>query len=312
MRIVSFLPAATEIVCALGLADRLVGVTHSCDFPESVVDSLPRVTQSLLPDDADAAAIDAAVRAAQAGGQPTFAVDIDRLRTLAPDIVLGQGLCDACAPGQALLDDALAALPNAPIRVDLSAATIDGVLETFRTVAAALGVPEAGAALVETTRTRWDAVREGVATTEERPRTLLLEWPAPPFCAGHWNPELLALAGATRAPWDAPGKPSRPVTAKEIADFAPEILILALCGFSGDRAEEEAMALSELDGFESWPCFQNNECYLVDGDAYINRPGPRLAESAEILATILHPETFTEMLPPHAVRLLTFVEEEEI
>jgi iron complex transport system substrate-binding protein len=130
----------------------------------------------------------------------------------------------------------------------------------------------------------------------------LLEWPDPPFTSGHWNPELLALANGTPGPWDAAGTPSRTLTWDEINAFAPEMVVLLACGMDAYRALDESYALLDAPGWFDLPAVKNGECYAVDGSAYFNRPGPRLAESAEILATILHPETFTEMLPAYSVQ----------
>jgi iron complex transport system substrate-binding protein len=315
LRIVSLLPSATEIICALGLADSLVAVTHECDYPAEIVRQKPVITSSVLhpapPTEEDedevaefltAAEIDAKVRAALAAGESLYQIDHEMLRSLKPDLILTQGLCDVCAVNHIAVKAAVEALGDGPTVLDLAPTSLAGVLETFRQVGAAAGVEQAAAELVARTQARWDAVREKAAGLAERPKTLLLEWPDPPFSAGHWNPELLELANGIGAPWDVPGEASRTLTWDEITAFGPEMIILMACGFDTYRALDEAWALTDAPGWYDLPAVQMGECYSVDGNAYFNRPGPRLAESAEILATVLHPETFTELLPPYSAQ----------
>lgn len=310
MRIVSLLPAAAEIVCALGLADSLVGISHDCDYPAAALAGLPVVTSSALfpatsDDDSDpptAGEIDARVRALLAAGEPIYRIDVERIRALQPDLLITQGLCDVCAMNHQAVRAVADELGDGVAVLDLSPTSLEGVLDSIRQVGAATDRATEAAALATEIRARWDAVAARVAGTTERPKTLLLEWPDPPFSAGHWNPELLDLAGATRAPWDTPGTRSRTLTWDEIQAFAPEMIVAMACGFDTYRTLDEAWALTEAPGWFDLPAVRSGECYAVDGNAYFNRPGPRIAESAEILATILHPEVFTEMLPPYSVQ----------
>lgn len=317
-RIVSLLPSATEVVCALGLESSLVGITHECDFPASIT-HLPRVTDSILPkvsaeqpDELEpdeeplpptARELDDAVRAALDAGQSLYRLDTDLLRSLKPDLVITQGLCDVCAVNHQMALAAQDALGVEATLLDLAPTSLDGVLETFRQVGAAAGREAEAAQLVAHVQARWDAVQEKAAQAGEHPRTLLLEWPDPLFTAGHWNPELLALAGGTAGPWDTPGAPSRTLSWNEVQAFRPEVIVLIACGYDAYRALEEAYPLTDLPGWFDLPAVKAGDCYAVDGNAYFNRPGPRLAESAEILATILHPDVFTEMLPPYSVQI---------
>lgn len=316
MRIVSLLPSATEIVCALGLGDQLVGVTHECDFPPEFVAGKPVVTGSVVPaahspeDQEDepplsAREIDDVVRQALDAGESLYHINHDLLRDLKPDLVLTQGLCDVCAVTHKTVVAAVNALGGTARVLDLAPTNLAGVLQSIRDVGEATGKQAEAEALTAQLQARWDRVRARATQAPEHSRTLLLEWPDPPFSAGHWNPELIALAGATAAPWDEPGAPSRTLSWDDIVAFAPEVIACVFCGFDADRSLDEAYALPELAGVESWfalPAVVNGECYALDGNAYFNRPGPRLAESAEILATVLHPETFTDDLPPFAVR----------
>jgi iron complex transport system substrate-binding protein len=315
LRIVSLLPSATEIVCALGLQENLVGITHECDYPPAVKGK-PVVTSSLLPapyrdenaegeeemEPLSAGEIDARVREALTAGESLYRIDLDLLRSLKPDLLLTQGLCDVCAVTHQAVVAAADALGSTAQVLDLAPTSLAGVLATFRQVGDAMGREREAVALTALTEARWGVVRERAAATAEHPRTLLLEWPDPPFSAGHWNPELLALAGGVGGPWDEAGVPSRTLSWDEVREFGPEMLVLLACGFDAYRALDEAYALMDAPGWFDLPAVRQGECYAVDGNAYFNRPGPRLAESAEILATILHPETFTEMLPPYAVQ----------
>ena len=317
MRIVSLLPSATEIVCALGLAADLVGITHECDFPSEIT-HLPRLTSAPALEAARSEAgdhddeteplsareIDEKVRAALEAGESLYHIDHDLLRSLRPDLILTQGLCDVCAVNHAVVCSAVDALGDVPVTVlDLAPTSLDGVLETFKQVGAATEKTAEAEALVAQTKMRWQTVREKASGAGPPVKTLLLEWPDPPFSSGHWNPELLQIAGGVGGPWDVPETASRTLTWQEIADFAPDVVVLMACGWDAARAEYEAYAFLDVPEWFDLPAVKNADCYAVDGNAYFNRPGPRLAESAEILATILHPEAFTEMLPPYSVRL---------
>jgi iron complex transport system substrate-binding protein len=309
LRIVSLLPSATEIVCALGLTDSLVGITHECDFPAGIAGKSV-VTSYSLPtpvngdtDPLSAKDIDTHVRAAHEFGQALYRIDHVLLKHLKPDLILTQGLCDVCAVNHNAVCAAVETMGSSIRVLDLAPTTLEGVLETFRQVGRATEQEEAARRLVERTQARWDAVAAKVKTTSERPRTLLLEWPEPPFSAGHWNPELLALAGGMGGPWDKIGEASRTLDWKAIGAFSPEVIVLMACGFDTYRALWEASTLTDVPDWFDLPAVRNGDCFAVDGNAYFNRPGPRLAESAEILATILHPETFTEMLPPFAAQI---------
>jgi iron complex transport system substrate-binding protein len=331
VRIVSLLPSATEIAAALGLGDQLVAVSHECDYPPEIVAGKPVVTSSLVPKvtsepfdgeegaeppPPSAAEIDRIVRDALANGESLYRIDIDLLRELKPDLVLTQGLCDVCAVSHKAVVAAVEALGPDVTVLDLQPTDLATVLDSFRQVGAATGREAEAESLAASVQSRWDAVREKSARAAERPRTLLLEWPDPPFTSGHWNPELLMLANGAAGPWDTVGAPSRTLTWDEINAFAPEMVVLLACGMDAYRALDESYALLDAPGWFDLPAVKNGECYAVDGSAYFNRPGPRLAESAEILATILHPEIFTEMLPAYSVQrfdneLFVPVEDEE-
>ena len=299
-RVVSLLPAATEIVAALGLVDRLVGVSHECDYPVGVT-TKPRVTRCAIHGNAlPSGAIDRWVTETLAATGTLYTMDEPLMRALAPDVILTQRLCDVCAVGYGTVTAFATTLPGPPRVVNLEPSSLADVLEDVRTVGAALGVPERADAVVAGLAARIDAVRRRAADAPRR-RCVLLEWIAPPFRSGHWGPELVEIAGgvetlgrrgedAARVPWQA------------VVDAAPDVLVLACCGFDVDRTLADVPQLTALPGWGSLPAVQAGEVWAVDGSAYFSRPGPRLVDSLEMLAEILHPDRFPRRFPPSACR----------
>ena len=315
LRIASLVPFATEIVCALGLEDSLVAVSHRCDYPPSVK-NLPAVTaQTALLDphtetdpDGDpvavplaASEIDAVVRAASASGAPLYTIDTQKLRDLSPTLILTQGLCDVCAVSHVATLAVARELGDAAQVLDVSPTNIAAILDAIRMIGAATGADAAAEELVSETISRLESVKLQSALSPKRPRTLLIEWPEPLFCAGHWSPELLAIANATLAPWDTPGAPSRLLDWNDVLRFDPEVIVLAACGMDAERGAWESTTLTDLPGWFDLPAVLSGDCYAVDGTAYFNRPSPRIADAAELLATILHPETMQNPVPPYSV-----------
>lgn len=302
MRIVSLLPSATEIVCALGLEDSLVAVTHECDYPPSVLDK-PRITRSILPPGLSSGEIDAAVREQLGGAHSLYAIDRVLLAALAPDVILTQQLCAVCAVSY---DEVLAAarlLTQMPCIVNLEPTTLADVWDDICRVGAATGREEAADRLTAGLRARVDAVRERAAQAETRPRTLLLEWLDPLFCGGHWDPELVEIAGG----FDGLGRmhaPSTQISWKSVQEFAPEVLVVAQCGFGVERTAQDMAEFQRLPGYSALPAVQSGRVYIVNGSDYFSRPGPRLADSLEMLASIVHPGLFGSLRddPERAIR----------
>lgn len=286
MRIVSLLPSATEIVCALGLGDRLVGVTHECDHPP-FVRGLPRVTKTLIPTDAASAAIDALVRDRLRTRRALYTLDLPVLESLRPDLIVTQALCDVCAVAEAEVQAAACALPGRPRVVNLEPTTLAEVLASLGTVADAAGVPERAEVVLAELQRRIDRVRGRVAD-RPRPRVVLLEWIDPPFSCGHWSPELVALAGGDEA-IGRPGERSRTLAWDEVVAAQPDVLVIACCGYTADRTREDLPILERQPGWADLPCVRSGRVHVVDGSAYFSRPGPRLVDSLEILAGLLHP-----------------------
>lgn len=287
MRIVSLLPSATEIVCGLGLRDQLVGVTHECDYPASVT-VLPKVTQTLIPTDASSEEIDRLVRERLADQRALYALDLPILAAVRPELIVTQALCDVCAVAESEVQSALATLTPVPEVINLEPRCLADVLHGIARVGrAAHCQPQADHYLSELTR-RIEAVKTRANLLRHRPRVMLLEWIDPPFCSGHWNPELVELAGGTEV-IGSPGEPSRRIDWEQVVRAAPEVLIIACCGFSVDRTREDLSILYHYPGWRDLPCVRSRRVYLVDGSAYFSRPGPRLVDSLELLAHAIDP-----------------------
>jgi len=286
-RIVSLLPSATEIICELGLGDRLVGVTHECDWPPFVRD-LPKVTRTAIPHEATSREIDALVRERLEDEKALYSLDMEALARLRPDLIVTQALCDVCAVSEAEVRAAACALPGQPKVIDLEPMRLAEVFESLHIVAQAAGVTHSAEAAVARLESRVTAVSRRSASIEDRPSVVFLEWIDPPFCAGHWTPELIGLAGGIESIGQE-GRPSRTIAWDEIVRADPEVLVLASCGFDVPRIRQDVPFLTGNPGFGDLSCVRNGRIFLIDGSAYFNRPGPRLVDSLEILANALHP-----------------------
>lgn len=281
MKIVSLIPSATEIVCRLGLREALVGVTHECDFP-SGVDALPSVTRSLIPSDASSAEIDRLVTERMAAEPSLYSLDGQQLAALRPDLIVTQTLCDVCAVPDSDVARVASKLDPLPRIVKLQPKTLDDVLDSIREVAEAAGVGKRGDGLVSDLRERIDRVA-ALCGSGPKPRVALLEWLDPPFAAGHWNPELVRLAGGINV-FGEPGQKSRRVSWDEVAASDPDVIVVACCGLNSDRA---AVDIQQLTGGDLWPrlrAVRTGKVLVFDGSQFFNRSGPRLVESLEMLA----------------------------
>jgi iron complex transport system substrate-binding protein len=291
MTIVSLLPSATEIVCALGLADRLAAVTHECDYPPEAARK-PHITKSLLPQDLSSGDIDTAVSSQlSADAHSLYTIDRELLGRLAPDLILTQQLCEVCAVAYDEVLDAVRALPKRPDVLNLEPMSLSDVLADVQRVGDAAGRGNKARRVVAGLEARIQRVRETVAQAAGRPRVVFLEWIDPMFCAGHWNPELVRLAGG----YDALGREHQPAVRIEwhqVLDFAPEVLVISCCGFSEERARQDLPLLEALPGYGDLPCVRAGRIHVVDGSAYFSRPGPRLVDSLEVLVRFVHPELY--------------------
>lgn len=279
MRVVSLLPAATEIVAALG--GRLVGVSHECDFPPAVR-SLPRVTRTTVDRALPSKAIDRAVAEAKRVGASPVEVDVQLVAQLRPDVLIGQSACDVCAVGEGELARLVTTLIPTPWVVTLHAHTLDGVFADIARVGEALELRDEAQELVAGLRYRLRRLESRARRARVRPRVLVLEWLDPPYVAGHWVPELVALAGGDDM-GSAAGEPSRPRPWGELAALGPDLVVVALCGFDEARARAELAALTDRDA----QALLARRVEVIDGNAYTSRPGPRLVDGAEILSRLI-------------------------
>ncbi|MFL5578238.1 MAG: ABC transporter substrate-binding protein [Gemmatimonadaceae bacterium] len=304
MRVLSLLPAATEIVASLGALDGLVGVTHECDWPPAVR-SLPRVTASALDAGAGSAAgageVDARVRELSAAGAALFVLDEALLARLRPDVILTQALCDVCAVSETDVRAVAARLAPAPRVVTLSATTLDGVLDgDVARVAEAIGRADAGAALAEELRGRMRRVHETLrAARAPRPRVAVIEWTDPVYAAGHWVPEMVRRAGGVDVLASA-GEHSTTRAVEAVASAGPDLLLFAPCGYDAPRAADEARRTLARP---EWRWAASRPAWAVDANAYVSRPGPRLVEGVELFARVMHPGLFGEPEEACAVRV---------
>ena len=290
-RIVSLLPAATEIAAALGLMDEVVGVSHECDFPGEA-NSRPRVTHCAVHNSGlTSKEVDEWVRRALHENGTIYTIAEPLLRELRPDVILTQKLCDVCAVGYGTVARLAATLPGPPDVVSLEPSSLDDIFNDIRRVGEACGVSERAEKVVEGLSARVEAVRQRAATITHRPRCFLMEWVDPPFCSGHWGPELVEIAGG-HDPLGRKHQPSAQIEWQQILDAAPEIIVLALCGYDIDSTRRDYELLRKFPGFNTLPAAQRNEIYVVNASAYFARPGPRIVDSLEILAGILHPKEF--------------------
>ena len=284
MRVVSLLPGATETIVALGAADLLVGVSHSCDDP--AVTHLPRVTRTRVPPDASSIEIDRIVRECLAGGESLYAIEASLLRRLEPDLIVTQGLCDVCAVTGREVHRALCSMATVPRVVSTEPRCLAEVWDSIAELGAALGRETAARELVGTLRARVAAIEALAVRDAPRPRVAFLEWLDPPMCGGHWNPELVHLAGGLDGiGW--PGEPSRTIGWQEVAAWKPDVLCVACCGYDADRTVAELNSALHLPQLADLPFMRSGRIHAFDGVRQFTRPGPGLADSLEALAAAL-------------------------
>ncbi len=293
MRIISLVPAGTEIAFALGLEGEVVAVSHECDYPPQAR-SLPRLTHSAVGGAGlTSAEIDAAVGARKAAGAPLYHIDAERLTALAPDVILTQGLCDVCALPSRAVRAALAHMSPRPPLVSLDGRSIDGVLESIVEIGRVTGQDSRAAELISTLRERLARVVSAVA---DRPpvRVVCLEWLDPPYACGHWIPEMVRLAGG-EDPLGRPGIPSIPIAWSEVRDVRAPNIIAMPCGYSLERAVREVEVVAAQPAWQD--AVGDAAVYVAAGGGYFTRPGPRLVIGVELLAAALHPDRVEWALP---------------
>lgn len=289
MKIVSLLPSATELVCGLGLRDQLVGVSHECDYPLSVV-GLPILTSSRIPEGLSSSEIDRLVTDQLKNDEALYDLVMEPLVALQPDLIVTQALCDVCAVSGNDVAKAIGSLPGDPQVINLEPICLDDVLETVTLLAEAAQCVEQGQRYRAELQSRIDAVSQRSTTIADKPRVALLDWLEPLFDGGHWTPEIIALAGGTPVFGDK-RQPSQRREWHELIDAAPDIIFIALCGFNVERSLQDVETFLKTEDFIELHRRTRTQVYLVDGNAYFSRPGPRLVDALEIMANALHPDT---------------------
>ncbi len=287
MRIATLLPSATEIACALGLAADIVGVTHECDFPPAVR-GRPLIVRGKIDSlHLSSSEINAQVEASLGRGESLYEIDVQALRLLRPDLLITQDLCDVCALPGTDVDAAIQGLPSPPRILRLHPHTISDIFDDILLVGAATEREAEAERLVARLRERIARV-ESVVRGRTRPRVCCLEWLDPPFCGGHWMPEVVELAGGHEVIGRV-ARPSFQVAWSQIAASHPDVLVLILCGFDVARTQREAHALASRAEWRDLPAVRAGRVYATDASSYFSRSGPRIVDGLEILARLLHP-----------------------
>ena len=300
MRIVSLLPSATEIVCAIGLRDELVGITHECDFPPEV-EGIPIMTRSVHDlGTSSSRDIHRLVTASVHGGSSLYTLDEEALAAAEPDLILTQELCRVCAVSYREVNDVARAIDADITVVSLEPTSIEGIFNTISTVGAMTEAEDAAVDLVESLRERLGAVEAKVQSRRDAggrsPRVVGLEWLDPPFASGHWVPEQIRRAGG----WEllgAAGDRSVQTTWDAVAEVDPEMLLLMPCGFHLAETQAEWTRTRRPPGYEDLTAVRRGQVFAVDGSAYFSRPGPRVIDGIELLAEIFDPDAFVDIAP---------------
>ena len=290
-RIISLLPSATEIVAALGLGQNLVGRSHECDFPAGV-EELPACSSTKVPVHGTSYEIDERVKEIVAEGLSVYRVDVERLRQLRPDLILTQTQCAVCAVTPRDLEDALCRwVGAAPAMLSLEPNNLADVWNDIRRVGEVLGVTARADELIDLCNQRLTHLRERASSAPSRPTVAAIEWLGPLMAGGNWMPELIEIAGG-RSLFARAGEHSNWLDWATLIEANPEVILLVPCGFKIEQTIRDLNLLTENPAWANLRAVRQQRVFLIDGHHYFNRPGPRLVESAEIVAEILHPDRF--------------------
>lgn len=285
------MPAATEIICALGLENQLVGRSHECDFPENVK-SLPVCSEAKFVSGTNSAQIDAQVKEILSDALSIYKIDKELIRSLKPDVVITQNQCEVCAVSETDVENALSDLLSKNTQlVSLSPNTLEDILTEIKETASVLDVEERGNQLVEDLQERIDLVKHKLKFFPDKPKVAVIEWLSPLMIAGNWIPELVQIAGGTPVLAEN-GKHSPFVDWQQIYDENPDIMVIANCGFTIGRTLQEIDLLLNQPGWRDLEAVKNNRVYIADGNAYFNRSGPRIVDTIEMLAEMITPKYF--------------------
>lgn len=297
LRIVSLLSAATEMVCALSMSDHLVGISHECDYPPEILDC-PVVTETKVNPKGTSLEIDSEVKRLVQEGLSVYRIKTDVLQQLKPDVILTQQQCQVCAVSY---DDVVEAvkslLGSAPKVISLEPMRLRDILDDIARVGEAIGAEVQATELVQRLRERIDRVAQATRDMVARPRVLCIEWIEPLMVAGNWMPEMVELAGGVNVLGKA-GVHALPVRWEDVLASASEVIIIAPCGFNMAQTQRELPWLTNRSEWAELPAVQAGRVYLADGVAYFNRSGPRIVDSLEMLAAMIHPEVGDSLLSP--------------
>ena len=291
MRVVSLLSSATEIVCALGAESLLVGRSHECDFPVSIR-QLPQCSQPGIDISGTSREIDLRVKSSLQQGLSIYQVNADQLQALRPDVILTQTQCEVCAVSLKDVESALCHSLQFPTRIiSLESNCLTDFYRDVQSVANALNIPERGAALVDRIQSQFDQIRRRAVRLTQRPKVACLEWLDPLMAAGNWVPELVEISGGINL-FGTPGKHSPWMTWDELTAADPDVIVAMPCGWDISKSSVELEPLTRRTGWADMQAVRSGSVFVVEGNQYFNRPGPRLTDSAEILAEIFYPEEF--------------------
>jgi iron complex transport system substrate-binding protein len=289
-RIISLLPGATEIVCALDATDQLVGRSHECDYPPEIL-SLPACTSAKMDSGVDSQTIDREIKTLLASGSGIYRIDAELLRQLKPDVIVTQAQCEVCAVSLQEVEAAARDCRHRPEIVSLSPNRLADIWEDIRRVSDALGLAEHGREVLRTLKNRVVNIIEKTCQLQPRPSVFCVEWLDPLMAAGNWVPELVELAAGHDVLGES-GRHSAWTNWETLQHLNPDIIVAMPCGFGLERTRTEMAALAGKPGWEKLSAVKNNRVYVTDGNQYFNRPGPRIVESLEILTEIIHPSRF--------------------
>jgi iron complex transport system substrate-binding protein len=302
-RIVSFLPSATEMICALGLGDRLMGVTHECDYPPEIMGKRI-VVRSVLPTERmSQSEIDFAVTERLRNGQSLYRVDETVMREISPDLIVTQDLCQVCAPSGNEVSQLLKLLPTKPQILWLTPKSIEQIFDNVRDLGEATNLRQEAETLIAAGRTHLEKIAALTRKASSRPRVFCMEWIDPVYCCGHWVPEMVEIAGGVDK-LGRKGTDSVRLLWDDVLQWRPEVMIVMPCGFGLDKAADQARQLFTYPGWADIPAVREDRVYVVDANSYFARPGPRIVEGTELLAHLLHPDQFDWNGPPGAFRTL--------
>ena len=298
-RIVSFLPSATEIAFTLGLGDQLLGVTHECDYPAEARTKTVVVRNVLPIETMSQSEIDQAVAERIRSGQSLYQIDENLLQQLDPDLILTQNLCQVCAPSGNEVSQVLNALTRKPQILWMTPRSLAEIEGNIRDLGLATGRAAQANELIRNGRARLDHIAEVVSTVSVRPRVFCVEWLDPVYCSGHWVPEMVAIAGGIDQLGRARSDSVR-ISWDEVIEWAPEVLVVAPCGFNLEQVLAQVPQLSTYPGWLELPAVQSGRVFAVDANSYFARPGPRVVEGTELLAHLIHPDLFAWQGPANA------------